>query len=130
MQTLKDSLKEKDYKCNIMKSSEDFNRVTKKRKSDVDSTSSLRILSYRLLNNHVQFLYPRLGEVEKSLKQAMIPIPFEVFVCSMVFFSIIAGVIGLGIGIVVSLVVEIQPAAFAFLLPIIAGAGMAQMIHS
>jgi flagellar protein FlaJ len=45
----------------------------------------------------------------------------------MVFFSVIAGVIGLGIGIVVALVVEIQPAAFAFLLPIIAGAGMAQV---
>jgi flagellar protein FlaJ len=110
-----------------MKSSTDFKRGTKKRKSDADSGSSLRILSYRLLNNHVQFLYPRLGGVEKSLKQAMIPIPFEVYVCSIVFFSIIAGVIGLGIGIVVSLVVEIQPAAFAFLLPIIAGAGMAQM---
>jgi len=110
-----------------MKSSADFKLGTKKIKSNADSGSSLRILSYRLLNNHVQFLYPRLGGVEKSLKQAMIPIPFEVYVCSIVFFSIIAGVIGLGIGIVVALVVEIQPAAFAFLLPIIAGAGMAQM---
>jgi len=89
-----------------MKSSTDFKRGMKKRESDADSGSSLRILSYRLLNNHVQFLYPRLGGVEKSLKQAMIPIPFEVYVCSIVFFSIIAGVIGLGIGIVVSLVVE------------------------
>ena len=45
----------------------------------------------------------------------------------MVFFSAIAGIIGLIAGIVISLVVNIQPAAFAFLLPIIAGAGMAQV---
>jgi flagellar protein FlaJ len=56
----------------------------------------------------------------------MMPIPFEVYVCSMVFFSLIAGLIGLGIGIVIALLVNIQPVAFAFLLPIIAGAGMTQ----
>jgi len=57
----------------------------------------------------------------------MMPIPFEVYVCSMVFFSLIAGVIGLIAGIVIALVVDIQPVAFAFLLPIISSAGMAQI---
>ena len=83
--------------------------------------TSIHTLSYRLLNNHVGFLYPRLHSLEKVLKQSRLPIPYEVYVCSMVFFSAIAGIIGLIAGVVISLVVNIQPAAFAFLLPIIAG---------
>ncbi len=89
--------------------------------------TSIHTISYRLLNNHVGFLYPRLQSLEKVLKQSRLPIPYEVYVCSMVFFSAIAGIIGLIAGVVISLVVNIQPAAFAFLLPIIAGAGMAQV---
>jgi flagellar protein FlaJ len=72
-------------------------------------------------------LYPKLGKLEKTLKQSRIPIPYEVYVCSMVFFSMIAGLIGLAVGIAIALIVNIQPLAFAFILPIIAGAGMAQI---
>jgi flagellar protein FlaJ len=72
-------------------------------------------------------LYPKLGKLEKTLKQSRIPIPYEVYVCSMVFFSMIAGLIGLAVGIAISFLVNIQPIAFAFILPIIAGAGMAQI---
>jgi len=100
--------------------------TNKKKKVTDNSAGSLHVLSYRLLNKHIQFLYPKLSKLEKTLKHAMIPIPFEVYVCSIVFFSIIAGVIGLASGIVIALVINIQPAAFAFLLPIIASAGMAQ----
>jgi archaeal flagellar protein FlaJ len=89
--------------------------------------TSIHTISYRLLNNHVGFLYPRLQSLEKVLKQSRLPIPYEVYVCSMVFFSGIAGIIGLIAGVVISILVNIQPAAFAFLLPIIAGAGMAQI---
>jgi len=103
-----------------------FNQ-TKKIKREETKSSSLHVLSYRLLNNHVSFLYPRLTTLEKNIKQAMMPIPFEVYVCSMVFFSIIGGVIGIGIGVAFALMVEIQPAAFAYILPIMAGAGMAQI---
>jgi len=100
--------------------------TNKKKKVTDNSAGSLHVLSYRLLNKHIQFLYPKLSKLEKTLKHAMIPIPFEVYVCSIVFFSIIAGVIGLVSGIVIALVINIQPVAFAFLLPIIACAGMAQ----
>ena len=92
-----------------------------------DSVSSIHTVSYRLLNKRVQFLYPRLTGLEKTLKQAMMPIPFEVYVCSMVLFSFIAGIIGLCIGIVIALLVDIQPVAFSFLLPVITSAGMAQL---
>ncbi len=110
-----------------MQRASSFNKKShRQRKKDIGS-SSIHVLSYRLLNNHVNFLYPRLHKVEKILKQSRIPIPYEVYVCSMVFFSAIAGMIGLIAGIVISILVNIQPAAFAFLLPIIAGAGMAQI---
>jgi flagellar protein FlaJ len=72
-------------------------------------------------------LYPKLGKLEKTLKQSRIPIPYEVYVCSMVFFSFIAGLVGLSAGIAIAILVNIQPVAFAFLLPIITGAGMAQI---
>jgi flagellar protein FlaJ len=72
-------------------------------------------------------LYPKLGKLEKTLKQSRIPIPFEVYVSSMVFFSFIAGLVGLSAGIAIAILVNIQPAAFTFLLPIITGAGMAQI---
>lgn len=105
----------------MLKSTEN-RKISKKNES-----SSIHIFSYRLLNNHVKFLYPRLGNLEKILKQSRLPIPFEVYVCSMVFLSAIAGIIGLIAGIAISIIVNIQPAAFGFLLPIIAGAGMAQI---
>jgi flagellar protein FlaJ len=98
-----------------------------KKASSKESAGSIHILSYRLLNNRIQFLYPKLGKLEKTLKQSRIPIPYEVYVCSMVFFSMIAGLIGLSVGIAIALIVNIQPLAFAFILPIIAGAGMAQI---
>jgi len=98
----------------------------KKKKVTKNSSGSIHVLSYRLLNKRIQFLYPKLSKLEKTLKHAMMPIPFEVYVCSIVFLSIIAGVIGLVSGIVIALLINIEPVAFAFILPIIASAGMAQ----
>jgi flagellar protein FlaJ len=110
-----------------MQRASSFNKKSHRQRKKEVGSSSIHVFSYRLLNNHVKFLYPRLHKVEKILKQSRIPIPYEVYVCSMVFFSAIAGMIGLIAGIIISILVNIQPAAFAFLLPIIAGAGMAQI---
>jgi flagellar protein FlaJ len=92
-----------------------------------DSVSSLQIFSYRLLNDRVQFLYPRLTTLEKTLKQGMMSVPFDVYVCGMVFFSLLAGIFGIGIGAAISIFMNVQPVAFAILLPIIVGAGLGQM---
>ncbi len=110
-----------------MQKSSDAHNSSKHRQKDKQQASSLHVWSFRLLNKHVQFLYPKLSGLEKTLKHAMMPIPVEVYVCSMVLFSIVAGIIGLIAGIIIALVIDIQPAAFAFLLPIIASAGMAQV---
>ena len=100
---------------------------TKNKPQNVDSVSSLQIFSYRLLNEHVQFLYPKLTGLEKTLKQAMLPVPFDVYVCSMVFFSLLAAIFGAIIGAVISIFMNVQPLVFAILLPIIVGAGLGQM---
>ena len=94
---------------------------SKSKAQNVDSVSSLQIFSYRLLNERVQFLYPKLTGLEKTLKQAMLPVPFDVYVCSMAFFSLLAAIFGTIIGAAISIFMNVQPLAFAILLPIIVG---------
>jgi len=92
-----------------------------KKKIKEESVGQIHVFSYKLLNEHVKFLHPKLGSLEKSIKQAMIPIPFEVYVSSMVFFSMIAGVCGIIMGFVASQFINIQPASVGLLLPVIMG---------
>ncbi len=92
-----------------------------KKKIKEESVGQIHVFSYKLLNDHVKFMYPKLGSLEKSIKQAMMPIPFEVYVSSMVFFSMIAGVCGVIMGLVASQFINIQPASVGLLLPLIMG---------
>ena len=88
-----------------------------KKKINEESVGEIHVYSYKLLNEHVKFMYPKLSSLEKSIKQSMMPIPYEVYTCSMVFFSLIALVSGGIIGIIVSLFVNIQPEILAYLIP-------------
>jgi len=88
-----------------------------------DSVSSVHVLSYRLLKNHVQFLYPRLTGLEKNLKQAMMPIPFDVYVCSMAFLSMIAAIIGAVAGASIFIIMNIQPPSFGVLSTLVSAVG-------
>jgi len=92
-----------------------------KKKVKEESVGQIHVFSYKLLNEHVKFLHPKLGCLEKSIKQAMMPIPFEVYVSSMVFFSMIAGVCGIIMGLVAIQFINIQPASVGFLLPLMTG---------
>jgi flagellar protein FlaJ len=92
-----------------------------KKKIREDSVGQVHVFSYKLLNEHVKFMHPKLRSLEKSIMQAMMPIPFEVYVSSMVFFSMIAGVCGIIMGIVAWQFINIQPASVGFLLPLITG---------
>lgn len=98
-----------------------------KHKVQEESVGTIHVYSYKLLNDHVKFLYQKLSTLEKSIKQAMMPIPFEVYVTSMVFFSIIAGSCGAIIGFVASQFISIQPAIIGLLLPIITGLALMGM---
>jgi flagellar protein FlaJ len=92
-----------------------------KKKIKEESVGQIHVFSYKLLNDHVKFMYPKLDSLEKSIKQAMMPIPFEVYVSSMIFFSMIAGVCGIIMGLVASQFINIQPASVGLLLPLIMG---------
>jgi len=98
-----------------------------KQKQQEESVGVIHVYSYKLLNEHIKFLYPKLGTLEKSIKQAMMPIPFEVYVSSMVFFSLIAGICGAIIGLIASQVINIQPAIIGYLLPLVAGMSLMAM---
>ncbi len=92
-----------------------------KKKVREESVGQIHVFSYKLLNEHVKFMHPKLRSLEKSIKQSMMPIPFEVYVSSMVFFSMIAGVCGIIMGLVAIQYINIQPASVGFLLPLITG---------
>ena len=92
-----------------------------KKKIKEESVGQIHVFSYKLLNEHVKFMHPKLRSLDKSIKQAMMPIPFEVYVSSMVFFSMIAGVCGIIMGVVALQFINIQPASVGFLLPLITG---------
>jgi len=92
-----------------------------KKKIREESVGRVHVFSYKLLNEHVKFMHPKLGSLEKSIKQAMMPIPFEVYVSSMIFFSMITGVCGIIMGLVAIQFINIQPASVGFLLPLITG---------
>ena len=100
--------------------------ATKQKQQD-ESVGAIHVYSYKLLNDHIKFLYPKLGTLEKSIKQAMMPIPFEVYVSSMVFFSLIAGICGAIIGLIASQVINIQPAIIGYLLPLVSGMSLMAM---
>ncbi|MEK0320170.1 MAG: type II secretion system F family protein [Nitrosopumilus sp.] len=93
----------------------------RKKKIKEESVGQIHVFSYKLLNDHVKFLHPKLDSLERSIKQAMMPIPFEVYVSSMVFFSMIAGVCGIIMGLFASQFINIQPASVGLLLPLIMG---------
>ncbi len=92
-----------------------------KKKIREESVGQVHVFSYKLLNEHVKFMHPKLSSLEKSIKQSMIPIPFEVYVSSMVFFSMIAGVCGVIMGIVAWQFINIQPASVGLVRPLITG---------
>jgi flagellar protein FlaJ len=92
-----------------------------KKKMKEEKVGQIHIFSYKMLNEHVKFMHPKLSSLEKSIMQAMMPIPFEVYVSSMIFFSMIAGVCGVIMGLVSLQFINIQPASIGFLLPILSG---------
>lgn len=93
----------------------------KQKKKEEESVGQIHVYSYKLLNEHVKFLHPKLKSLDKSIKQAMMPIPFEVYVSSMIFFSMIAGACGAVLGFVTAQFINIQPASLEILLPILGG---------
>jgi len=94
---------------------------------ETSSVSRFQIMSYRLLKDHVEFLFPRLKGLRKNIKQAMMPVPFEIYVTSMVFTSLIVTIVT-GIGaLMFTMIVNIQPASVALFLPFISAIAFGQI---
>lgn len=102
-------------------------RMVATKQKQEESVGVIHVYSYKLLNDHIKILYPKLRSMEKSIKQAMIPIPFEVYVSSMVFFSLIAGICGVIIGLIATQFINIQPAIIGYLLPPVTGMALIAM---
>jgi flagellar protein FlaJ len=83
-------------------------------------------MAYRLLSEKVHFLFPRLIALEAKIKKSGQKIPYEPYVCGMVLASVIAGIICLSLGIVISLLIKVEPAALGYMLPIFFGFGGSQ----
>lgn len=84
-------------------------------KGSKHEASKFQVFSYKVLNRHIYFLYPRLPKLREHIRQAMMPIPFEVFVASMVLSSFIAGICGAVATIVVSLIFNLEIVSAAVL---------------
>jgi flagellar protein FlaJ len=99
----------------------------KKKIKDRERVGPAHIYAYKLLNERCKFLHPKFKPLEKSIKESMMPIPFEVYVASMVFFSMISAIGGAIVGIGVALFVDVQPSILEFLIPIGAAVGFGAM---
>jgi flagellar protein FlaJ len=88
--------------------------------------SGFQVFAYRLLNKHLDFLYPRLPKLRDNIRQAMMPVPFEVFVASMILSSFIAAIVGLTGTIIASIMFNLEPLA-TIVLSLVAGMGFAGM---
>ncbi|GEM_PF-424496 len=93
----------------------------KKVKKPTGEVSEIYSKSYRLLSKRVENLYTKLSPLEPKLEKAGYHITFQVYVCGMVGISLIAGLVGIVLGIVIALAVNLQPSEFKFFLPIFTG---------
>ena len=90
----------------------------KKKIRDREKVGPIHIYAYKTLNERLDFLYPKFKPLEKSIKESMMPIPYEVYVCSMVFFSMLSAIGGAVVGIFVTIFVSVQPAILGYLIPV------------
>jgi flagellar protein FlaJ len=57
------------------------------------SVTQLHIVSYRMFGDIAGPLYSRMSQLKETIRHSMLGVPFEVYVCTMLFVSIMAGII-------------------------------------
>ena len=90
----------------------------KKKIRDREKVGPIHIYAYKVLNERCKFLHPKFQPLEKAIKESMMPIPFEVYIASMVFFSMLSAIGGAIVGIGVALFVNVQPVILEYLIPV------------
>ena len=121
MRILKDSMREKGLTSKMS-----FEKK-KRQINDRERVGPLHIYAYKVFNERLGWLYPKFRPLEKSIKESMMPVPFEVYVCSMVFFSLLTAVGGVIVGFGVMAIVDVQPVILEFFIPIGAAVAFAAM---
>ncbi|MFM7797142.1 MAG: type II secretion system F family protein [Candidatus Nitrosotenuis sp.] len=56
------------------------------------SVTRLHIVSYRIFGDIARPLYPRLSQLETTINNSMLGVPFQVYVCTMLMVSMISGI--------------------------------------
>ncbi|MDE2590026.1 MAG: type II secretion system F family protein, partial [Patescibacteria group bacterium] len=77
--------------------------------------------SYKLLGKKIQFLLPKFVNIENNLMKAAMPVPYAAYLASMVLISMIAGILGMTIGIVIPLLINLRPIELDFVIPFAVG---------
>ncbi len=99
----------------------------KRKKIETKKASKIQIYAYKLLGQRCKFLYPKFNQLEKAIKESMMPIPYEVYISSMVFFTMLSTIMGAIIGIPVSLIVDFQPPTIEYIIPLGTALGFGAM---
>ncbi|MGI0008639.1 MAG: type II secretion system F family protein [Nitrosopumilaceae archaeon] len=99
-------------------------RHTKKvpKAKEKEEVSGIYAASYKLLGNRVKFLYPRLIGLENKLDKAMMPVPYEAYLCSMVVMGIIIGIVSMVMAIAFVFIINIQQIELRIFFPFISAA--------
>ncbi|HUU47654.1 MAG TPA: type II secretion system F family protein [Nitrosopumilaceae archaeon] len=101
----------------------------KKRKvRKTEKVGAVHIYAYKMLNERCKVLHPKFRPLEKAIKESMMPIPYEVYLASMVFSSIIAAVAGFIVGVIATFFISIQPVALEYVIPFGVAVGAGGMV--
>jgi flagellar protein FlaJ len=87
-----------------------------------DEVSAIYAASYKLLGNRIKFLYPRLTALENKLDKAMMPVPYEAYLCSMVVVGIIVGIVSMVFATAFVFIINIQQTELKIFFPLISAA--------
>lgn len=99
-------------------------REAKKRPKakEKEEVSGIYAASYKLLGKRAKFLYPRLIGLETKLDKAMMPVPYEAYVCTMVFVGIIASIVSLALATVFVAIINLPVPELKVFFPLFAAA--------
>jgi len=89
--------------------------------------SGIYAMGYKILGKRIPHLFERLASMEDKLDKAGMPIPYQAYISGMVLMSLIGGVVGLAVGIVLALAINLQPTEFRFFLPFFAAVATSQI---
>jgi len=95
-------------------------RTKKEQKVKKEEVSSIYAASYKLLGNRIKYLYPRLIGLEGKLDKAMMPVPYEPYLCSMVLIGIIVGIVSMVLASAFVLIINLQQMELRIFFPFIA----------